>query len=459
MAGRMRVGVLTALLVAGCGDDKTLPPTALDAGSADAGAPTDATGSLTAQAFEVVIDLTYTSDPTGVPEAVFPRQVTVSMFLDQDAGRPRLRVGGQGLLSEVTLAHGTRTRFSFQDTNPAGLDANVTALQIRLPRGTDSGCQFVHAINLTDLAFDTTGDTLLGQAMGFATYVDGDSIGSRRFSAQLRGTPDRALMAASATSGDVNPFDVVTFTFAEALANVRAELRGPTTTIPLVNVPAALPSVFVLYQTLLPFAQTLTFTAIPALVDLGGNRASPTITVTTLPEPPALVADGFESAAAIDTITAIVSGDVAVITSAQVPGISGAKALMVGPGAWIAEKSEFSGGRFTAKLLVPAGATAATRLRANFHFLSDAMGSSGAVVIRLAAPGGEIVEMQGPTAGFATVPTALPRFPQRSPLVPFEAPLPVGTTDVVYLDVQNFARGCGNFLPPGALVIDDLRVE
>jgi hypothetical protein len=181
--------------------------------------------------------------------------------------------------------------------------------------------------------------------------------------------------------------------------------------------------------------------------------------LTTLPEPSAFIADGFESAATIDSINAIVVGDVALITSAQVPGITAAKALMVGPGAWITEKAESAGGRFTAKLLVPAGATATTRVRANFHFLSDAAGSGSAITIRLAAPGGEIVELQGPTAAFETVPTTLPRFPQRSPATRFEAPLPAGTKDVVYLDIENLARGCGPFLPPGALVIDDLRID
>jgi hypothetical protein len=469
------VASFTALLFTACGSDGTAPPSLLDAGrdssdgeAADAGsdsqdgASADAAPAATgfpAQAFEVVIDLLYPINQTGVPEAAFPRQLTVSMLLDEDAGRPRLRVGGQGILSTVTLAHGGGTGFSYQETSAAELDAHRTSLQIRVPHG--AGCQSVGAINITNLTFDRIGDgrggdTLLGLAMGFATYEDGDAVGTRRFSAELHGTPDRALTVAATASKDANPFDPVTFGFAEALATKSAELRGPTTTVPLHNQPAASPSSFSSFPHLLPFSQTLTFAAVPALMDLGGNSSSAALTVTTLPDPAAFVADGFESATTTAAVSAIVAGDVAVITSAQVPGISGGKALLIGPGVWIDARAESSGGRLTAKLAVPAGAT---RLRANFFFLSDAMGSLGAITIRLAPPDGEIVELQGPTETLETTASNVPRFPRRGPLTMFEAPLPARTRDVVYVDIQNVLRGCGALLPAGALVIDDLRVE
>ena len=53
----------------------------------------------------------------------------------------------------------------------------------------------------------------------------------------------------------------------------------------------------------------------------------------------------------------------------------------------------------------------------------------------------------------------LARFPRSGPFATFEADLPPGTKDVIYVDVQNLARGCGPALAPGALVIDDLRIE
>jgi hypothetical protein len=427
-------------------------------GPADGGVERDAVAdvaAISARAYNVEIDLSYTAGPGEVPEAAFPKHLTLSMFLDEDAGQPRLRTGGQGRLAEVTLTRISAARLGYEETSAAQMDAYRTSLQIVVPHPTPAGCQSVNLINFASLTLDRTADVFIGAATGFATYEDGDSVGGRPFVAQLRGTPDRELTVAAAARTDVHPFDPVTWLFPEALAVDRAELRGPATVVPLNNLPAASPSGFSSYPHLLPFAQTLTFAALPALIDLGGNRASPALTVTTLPEPPAFVADGFESAGAP---SGIVAGDVAVVTSVDVPGISGAKALLVGPGS-LGANGESSGGRFTAKLLVPAGATASTRVRANFHFLSDAMGSLGAIVIRLASPGGEIVEMEGPTAAFETVPTALPRFPQRSPLVRFEAPLPAGTGDVVYLDIENLVRGCGALLPPGALVVDDLRVE
>ena len=41
----------------------------------------------------------------------------------------------------------------------------------------------------------------------------------------------------------------------------------------------------------------------------------------------------------------------------------------------------------------------------------------------------------------------------------FEADLPPGTRDVIYVDVQNLPRGCGPPLPPGVHVIDDRPIE
>jgi hypothetical protein len=454
-----RHSLLVGILCVGgqCSEGQRTAAPPSDAGAGDGGSM-DRDGATVAQAFHFDLEVAYGAQTVGdFRDSDFPRQVSFSGLLDEDAGQPRLRVGGHGFLATIRLQRAAGTRLTYQEGDPAAADGHRATLAIVVPAAAGGGCKFVDRINITALTLDGTGDQLVGTAEGFATFQDGDSIGLRHFVASLRASVDRLAPAPPVAPKDVNPFDAVSLGFAEALAVSHAELRSAELAAPidLANLPESLPSAFSSQGRLLPFGKTLTFAALPAPADLGGNAITDSIEVTTAAAPPLFVADGFEG-----TVAATIAGDVAVISSADVPGVAGSKALLIGPGTWSDARAAFSGGRFTARLALARPASAATRIRARLIFLSEANGSVSALTVRLAAaPGGAITEIQGPTASLEMIATKLARFPVASPVISFEAPLPADTSDTVYLDVENLARGCGAILPPGALVIDDLRIE
>jgi len=421
----------------------------------DGGAASSPDGGAAGWPAVLALAVGYQASPSmEVPDTAFPTRIILAALLQLEGATGTLAVGGHGRAVTVPLVQGADGGWHLREPDPSGGDERRTSLEAALAPTGDQGCTSVYNLNVTGLDLRITNPGPLGRitggATGFVGFSHTDYVGTRTFFAMVGGGPDQiapAAVVAPGTTG-VNPFDGVTIDFAESLAPAALRLEAAGVAVELAAEPAAEPSRFRVPDHLLPFGQT--FRLAPAPVDRAGNRAAP-VQVTTMADLPAVSRASFEEG----PLPPGAQGDVALVTAAEVPGIGDARALFVGPGTWDERRASYSGGRYTTQLTVPRGAT---RVRAAVAVLGGE-GNSSAVWIGLAGPGGPIVSMQGPTTSLDTVPTTLARFPQRGPWTTFEAPLPPGTAGAVYVDVRNQARGCGGFLPPGAVVIDDLRAE
>jgi hypothetical protein len=474
MAHAVLTLVVACTLLTSCAGTKTGAPDAGTGGPSDAagGTPDAATGgtpdagtggtpdtALTGAMswpLELVLSLNYQPLPISeVPDDSFPRQVTVAAVLSiGSGGAGTLAVGGHGQAVTVPLSRSADGGWHFLAPDPTGGDDRRTTFEFTVAQTGPHPCTYANHLNLTGLDLRFIGSPangmLTGAGAGFVSYSHTDYVGTRAFFAEAKAAPDPTAPSAVVWPGQtgINPFDGIVLDFAETLTVMGARLESGTTTIELVGNPAAAPSLFAVPRRLLPFGQTLRLAGI--LVDGAGHNAGP-VQVTTMPDLPAVARSTFEDVA----LPAGATGDVALVSAAEISGVTGARALFIGPGTYEAGRAAYSGARYTAQLTVPAGAT---RVRAALAVLSDE-GNSSSFELRLAAPRGDLVTMQGPTTGPDTVAINYPRFPRRGPWIAFETPLPPGTAGTVYVDIENRPSGCGPGLRPSALVVDELRAE
>ena len=453
--------LVVACTLTGCAGTKPGAPDAGTGGPSDAatgGTPDTALTGAMSWPLELTLSLNYQPLPIAeVPDDSFPRQVTVAAVLSiGSGGAGTLAVGGHGQAVTVPLSRSADGGWHFLAPDPSGGDDRRTTFEFTVAQTGPHPCTFANRLNLTGLDLTFIGPPangmLTGAGAGFVSYSHSDYVGTRAFFADARAIPDATAPSAVVWPGKtgLNPFDRIALDFAETLTVMGARLESGTTTIELIGNPATAPSLFGVPPRLLPFGQTLRLAGI--LVDGAGHNAGP-VQLTTMPDLPAVGRGTFEDGA----LPAGATGDVALVSAAEVSGITGARALFIGPGTPDQRRAAYSGARYTAQLTVPAGAT---RVRAALAVLSD-QGNSSSFELRLAAPRGEIVTRQGPTTSFDTDNVAInhPRFPKRGPWIAFEAPLPPGTVGAVYVDIENRPAGCGPGLAPAALVVDELRAE
>jgi hypothetical protein len=445
--------------------DVAAPDVAADAQAHDLGAamPQHARGH-----FDVTIELMYDPLPFAeVPAGIFLPEVSYSFALGAAQLQADVSTGAWGEASWVPLMF--RAGHWELDRATAELIARRPTLDLRAPPpspGSELPCSGLAGFSFQTLTLDVKDDVLSGSGTGLASFSHTDYVGTRTFFAKLRGTPDRTPALPpriGPRASGLNPFDRLVLNFRESLTVFGARLvpEGDpgATGISLDAAPDnGLPSQFATPDKLLPFGARLRAVFDPTLRDAADNvdSTSPPIVISTLADPPVLPADGFENAGpagpAPATLAAI-EGDVALVSAAEVPGISGDRALFVGPGK--TPGSSAGGGRFTAKLVTT---TSASRLRALVAF-AGGEGDVTAAEIRVAAPGGPIVRRSGPTASTGMTPTSLPRFPTRGRFAEITLPLSVDSR-TVYLDVMNNVgySNCGPALP-GGLIVDDIRLE
>ena len=389
--------------------------------------------------FNVDATLSWTGQDFGIP-GPWPGSLPFTLTLAPGtAGQQQLIAGGNGdaAVVPVTFAGG---KISYRNTDPALLDQRQTTLRLGLPTTDRPSCNGVTDVSFSQMDLQISGDKATGQAQGFVGFQDGDALGTRAFTAAITGAADRTAPAPDrpqAAEVAVHPFDGVTIDFPEALPMTStARLVDGTTSYPLTAMPVDYPSRFIAGATLLPFGRRLRLET-DSLHDLAGNVATASALTVVTPDLPGPFV-GFEGAAAA------VIGQARIVDDTVIPALAGKHALLL------------AGGRFTARLTVPAGATT---LVIGARALVAADGGGPWLRTRLGVVGGTIAEVPTEiTWATGATPSGLAAFPQMFPPTQFRNALPAGATEVV-VDLRSDVPGCGAFLPPGASLIDSLTVE
>lgn len=437
--------------------------------AADAGTPIDSStvdgasvpddGGSGLQSFEVDVDFSWAPFSDDVGAKSFPSRQHFTLTVDSPSGRAgKLVIGGRGITAVVATYADSSGEISFADSDPKLLDQRRTTLQVGLPPSPANRCMRVDSTFYSLMDLRPSGDGISGTAQGFATYSDGDAVGARAFSATVVGTRDRkgpALASAVTREIAADPFDGVAIDFDEALPNdPRATLRDSSGAFALHPAPDEYPSRFTTYPTLLPFGRQLLFQVDGALGDLAGNTGSPPdLTVVT----PNLAGPftGFEGA-----VAANLAGRARIVDDKVVPVLSGRRGLLMDSGAFSQALGVFPGGRFTARLAVPDGAST---LVITARGLAPQQGGYPWLIVRSAAVGG-IIDSWNVGQSFidanSSVPSGVPDFPLLGAATTTRHPLPASVGGEVVVDLSSQVGGCNGLGPPlGASLIESILVE
>jgi hypothetical protein len=464
------LAALTCLSIAawGCNagphDKAMTPPSSVpDAGAVGAGgdAGGDATVSApTVQSFEVDVIMTWASfgNPDVSPD-LFPTRQRFTVTLDlRTPGSETLIIGGRGLSAAVPVSVDPSGKVAFVNDDPALQDQQMTSLEVAFDPPGQTGCAGIDAASYTSLDLQISGERLMGHAYGFARYSGGDYVGRRTFGATLSGTRDvsgPSLSPSLAPEITADPFDGFFIGFNEALpTGVQARLIDGVTSYPLQPSPATFPSIFSPRDTLMPFGRRLGFQLDSPLRDLAGNTAVAPRLVVVTPDLAGPFA-GFEG-----SIAANVSGRTRIVDDKVIPALAGKHGLVMDAGPYSESLAAFPGGRFTARLPIPAGAST---IVVGVRTLAPAGGGYPPVQARAGTIGGAVDQWSFDLLFLdesAAVPSGFADFPWLGPATTQRHPLPPGTKNEVVLDLSTRVGGCGGLIPPlGAVVIQSITVE
>ena len=296
--------------------------------------------------------------------------------------------------------------------------------------------------------------TLTGSGAGSLLTFSGDVGSSSPVMMTLTGMPDGVppVLTSSALTGVVDPFDSFELLSSEPLPpDVRPELvDGAGTRTPLIPDGASAaaasfqfagPAVF------LPYA-TSYLIALDGVHDFAGSAAQGgPLSLMTMPAPPLLAEDGFES-----TPPPVVTGG-QVVTADTVPPIAGSQSLYVAPGTNLAP--------LQLRLAISPGDTV---LRFSYRVVKLAS-LSIAASYELGVPGAPIGSLlvdetiaagAGTTTTIAGVGTVT-----LGPIQTAAATLPVGSTGELTLRRSGTVTTCNSLPQPptNGIIIDDLRTE
>jgi hypothetical protein len=460
---------LTCLALAACGCNasgaKAMPPGPTADGGDGGTAVADGGGAFVAvvptpaiHSFEVDAILAWASFGNPVSSDLFPTRQHFTVTLDlRTPGGETLIIGRGGLSAAVPVSIGASGAVSYLNDNPDLLDQRLTTFQMAFSPPGPKGCANVSMASFTDMDLQISADRIMGHANGFAQYSGGDYVGTRNFTTTLSGTRDVSgpfLSPALAPEIAADPFEGFSIDFNEALPNgAQARLVDGAASYPLQPSPATFPSRFSPGQMLMPFGRRLGFEVDAPLRDLAGNTAvAPRLVVVTS----ALAGPfgGFEGA-----LAANVSGQARIVDAKVIPALAGKHGLLMDAGQYSDALAAFPGGRFTARLAVPGGASA---IVIGLRTLAPAGGGHPPLQARIGAVGGTAREWY-PDLLFldetAAVQSGLPDFPLLGPAITQRHPLPPGTKNEVVIDLSSREAGCGLLPPLGAVLIESVTVE
>jgi hypothetical protein len=413
--------------------DRAPMETGNEGGTAEAGTPL-----AQARSFMVTGKLTLTPR-FGSPPGLYPPD-RHDFVLRIDPAARTLLLGDQG--TAVRASARTNDGSTFEIVAPLS-----TTIRGPSPCGTTA--------EYTKLAVTVGPTGLVGRAEGTVTVYVGDAGYLHNAVLEMTGIPDAVAPSLGADRTDVDPLSGLFIAASEPLPpESAAELVTGATRVqlaPLLPMGTGVTTGFNKPPTLaLRYGATYDLTVTP-WQDLAGNAGGTRPRLTTRAAPPLVPEDGFETAG--DAV-----GGTVVVGSSVVPPITGARSAdPAGPIQLAASP------RLTVRLAVGANDRV---VRVALRPLGQLEGTSSTYgnVVRIAVPGGPIVEAQLP-------PTEQLR--TRQPVMStggavflgdvrtVELPLPTGAAPEIVFDVavRLDRQGCGLFPPATGYLIDDLRVE
>jgi hypothetical protein len=443
---RLTIVALSVFGFFGCGgrsavgpDGGAAPP---DGGGADGDAQLDAPDAV---AQRRAFDVTASLGPADAGTVTnLPLSNTFTLVLDVAAGQAI--VGGAGRAAVVSATSSDGRTFHIGKFS-VGFSAN--------------SCSGVTSLDYATFDLTLNGATLQGTAVGAAQVSCGDCLFSVPFVADVAGVPDVTppVLVAGADTVPSNPFLPFTLVASEPLpvtatARLTATDGSHVDLLPTILAGApALVTGFSKPDVVLSYGQGFVVT-FEGLVDFAGHRgaADPPLRLVAFSPPPLVAGDGFES------VTAAQVGGAAVIgAGGPLPPISGARSAYISAPGLLSPDGTLVGSALRVRLAVPAGAT---KLRFSTRSVSMFLGGGFAGVVNVGSVGHGKATAAITMSGLGA-PAVWP--PNRTVLVtsvaPQELALPPDATDEVLVDFDTSDSGCGLPLPPGGLLIDDLRVE
>ncbi|HVR63650.1 MAG TPA: hypothetical protein VMU50_17235 [Polyangia bacterium] len=422
---------------AGCGQNGSAPPVAPAA----------------LRSFEVEATFDWQPRSPGDAPNNLPGAQRFTLTLDsRTPGQENVIVGGYGLVAVVPVTADASGHVAYRNQDSGLLDQQRTTLQVALPPLPASPCYGAINVSYGALDLDISAAGVTGVGSGFAEYVDGDALGTVGFVASFTGGVDTRGPTPSlpgASPINFHPMDAMTIDVSEALAaDASLALGDGTASFPMDAAPKDFPSRFTTQSKLLPFGRRWQLVT-AGFRDLAGNvAASPALEVVT-PDLPGPFA-GF----ATTPPAALMSGHVRVADRASIPALGDGRALV-----FDTSETDWSGGRFTARLPLPAGATEVV-MRA--RSLSGDNISSPWLTASLAVSGGAITanSVELFHGSDVNTPSGVADLPEISPAYDYPLPLPAGASGEVIVDLSSLSgSNCGPILRPGISVIDAITAR
>jgi hypothetical protein len=446
---RLTIVALSVFGFFGCGGRSAVGP---DGGAAapDGGGGADGDAHLDAPdavAQRRAFDVTATLGGADGGAMLFSNLPPTSTFtLVLDVAAHRAIVGGAGQAAVVPV------------TSSDGRTFHVGKFSVGFPSNSCSG---VTSLDYATLDLTLSGATLRGKATGAGQVSCGDCLFTVPFVADVAGVPDvtpPVLVPATATV-PTNAFLPFTLFASEPLpatatARLTATDGSHVDLVPtILDGDPALVTGFSKPDVVLSYGQGFVV-AFDGLVDFAGQRgtADAPLRLVAFSTPPLVAGDGFESVTAGQLGGATVIG-----AGGPLPPISGARSAYISPNGSLSPDGTLTGSALRVRLAVPAGVT---KLRFSTRSVATFQGGGFTGVVNVGSVGHGKATASIMTSG-PGVQAAWP--PNRTVFVTDveaqELALPPDVTDEVLIDFDTSAFGCGLPLPPGGLLIDDLRVE
>jgi hypothetical protein len=407
-----------------------------DAGDAgDTGnAPPDTGPLLTEQSFTVSATFLFTPRGVGFHQPVAP--VTQEMTLRIDPNGRTLVVGQADAVAMVNLRPGTNRSFD-------------TTSSFMLPLNGNGACSTRVTVESLNLGVDPSALSALGA--GRAEVLFGDVAASYDIGVSMVGLRDAIGPALGGDQTGVDPLDALHLPLSEPLAaTATARLTTTGAQVDLLTRKSSHATSFDKPAAVaLRYATTYQVEVEPwrDLAQIPG-RMLPTI--TSQAAPPLIPEDGFESAPPN-------LGGGTVAQAPAFPVLAGQKSVLIAP-----RNSFFGSERFTVRLARQAN-DAVVRLTVRPISRYEATVSTFSVSMRVAVPGGAIVQATLPpneTVATRFEPPAPGQALFMGPSRTVEIALPPMTGPEIVFDLATqFPQGCGLFPPAAGYLIDDLRVE
>ena len=404
-------------------------------GTGGSGGASDSTLLLTESSWDITVTATWVEPELDVDLPLFP--LTLALRDEDQVVTGILSRDGRASAFELIRQSGARVQLETKkDTSIPfwlggdGSDGSLIALQLK-------------TLTLTALDDDADGvaDRLVGTGGGTIERSCGDCSYSNPVALKVSGTPDRTAPRLNLTHTPLNPLDEFRVSASEALLSGKLELGG----IPLISRADDgndAPPIWFSTPVVLPFSGAWKMTGVGR--DFVGQVLDlSTANVTTLVDPGVFAQDGFETAANV-----ALTGEAAVVdASSGLPIPSGSHALLLPPGS-----------AATFHLQRTATASKGT-VSVRFVELSADEGWRPKIDFRAAVIGGKRRDGDGNGGGdIPSLPTTHAIWIKAAPAYIAQVVLNEMGGGIGVLIAAN-SLDIGPWLPPGALLIDELKLE